>query len=153
MKGRGRGPGWTLRTQKRKGSANMSERASSAIDHAPPPHTPSPFALPTFPTFKILLNSGMIWNTVSALYVQLFAPVGQSVSFNFSKHTWYGVFKIMLCLRKAYLKIFLTTCQQTYLSTLLERAGNRAASWSQKILWRAFGLAHSIKTKTPRTGE
>lgn len=97
-----------------------------------------------------LLNSGMTWNMRSNLRIRLFAPVGQSVFFNCSKYSWCSQRIQNNVFEKASLEIFLTTCQQTYLSNFLERAVPSTASWSQKIPWGAFRSASSIKMKTTK---
>lgn len=53
----------------------------------------------------------MTWKMAFNLYIQLFAPVVQSVFFNCSKHTWYSQrVQNNIMFQEASLEIFLTTC-------------------------------------------
>lgn len=96
------------RPWKRKRASQGLERGLSSAD--PPNWGLVPTIHPTFPTFKTFLESGMTWNTVPHLCLQLFAPKRLSIFLIVqSTPDSVSVFKVMLCLRKAGLEIFITT--------------------------------------------
>ena len=73
--------------EEEKGQPGIRKRTSSAD----PPNWALVLTIhPTFPTFKIFLDSGMTWNTVPNLCLPLFAPKGLSVFFNCAEHNWFS---------------------------------------------------------------
>lgn len=76
------------RPWKRKRASQGLERGLSSAD--PPNWGLVPTIHPTFPTFKTFLDSGMTWNTVPHLCLQLFAPKRLSIFFNCAEHPWFS---------------------------------------------------------------